>query len=162
MYFKVMIQSITAGRSFFKHHIDRVEAMNDMEWYPWNDYITILNEISDELDPSVLKSIGKNIIINQKTAFLGSGMTKLSQLFPILNELYKAQIKETPVHEQIETIKSGEYSTVLEMSKNIPVALNEGFYHGFAHIFNEIIKTIDHNLVIRDGYEKMEYRITWK
>ena len=65
-------------------------------------------------------------------------------------------------HNKIETIETTENSTILEMSKNIPVALNEGFYHGFANIFGQLIKSIDHSLVTRDGHEKMEYRITWK
>lgn len=65
-YFKQVINALMNPNITLRKYAKHIENMQDNEWYDWDEYIEIVNEIAKKLSPRVLENIGRDIVAQSK------------------------------------------------------------------------------------------------
>jgi len=154
VFLKSVIGSLLSGNLLFPDYKRRVEEMQDYEWYSWDLYTQMLQDISKKLAPIVVMKVGEKVILSGRDIFVkDQGFDTLEKLLKGYPDMFDKTIVGLPENEKIRLIKYEEGHVVMHYTTRQPKDFNEGVIRGFFKIYDKLLKKFSIQQISKDYYE---------
>ncbi|KZL88995.1 hypothetical protein [Clostridium magnum] len=159
VFMKSTINSLLSGKTLFPEYKKIVDEMKDDDWYSWDLYTKMLNDISGKLSPIVVKKVGKSIILAGKNVFINEqGYDSLEKLLKAYPQMHEKTIVGLHENEKLKLIKYEEGHMILHHTTRQPKDFNEGVILGYFEMFNKRVRTFSIKQINEHYYE---IDVTW-
>lgn len=159
VFFKTVIGSIMSGNILFPEYKKMIDEMNNDEWYSWDLYTQMLQDLSNKLAPVVVSNVGINVILAGKDIFVKEqGFNTIDKLLRGYSDMFDQTIVGLPDHERIKLIRYEPGHVIMHYTVRQPMAFNEGVIKGFFKLYKKTMKTFKIEQINNDYYE---VEVTW-
>jgi len=159
VFLKTVIGSLMSGNILFPEYKKMIDDMKDDDWYSWDLYTQMLQDLSAKLASVVVTNVGINVILAGKEIFVKEqGFDTIDKLLKGYPDMFDQTIVGLPAHEKIKLIKYEQGHVVMHYTVRQPKAFNEGVIKGFFKIYNKTMKSFKIEQVNKDYYE---VEVTW-
>jgi len=156
---KFVLNSLIAGEKKFPEYREQIARMDDDEWYSWDFYTGLLQEISKKVTDEAVLTAGKNVVRNGKKFFMEElGYRTLDQLLQDYRNMFDQTIVGLPDHERIGYVHYEPGRCVIHYTVRQPLKFSEGVLIAFFEIYQRELKRIESRQVNEHYYE---YTMTW-
>lgn len=159
--FKYVVNSMLASELLFPEYKKKVDDMSDEEWYPWDDYTTIVSTIAEKLGPTVTRAVGVKIVEQGKEDFMKHGFDTSGSILSNFYELASAYLKNVPPVDFVHTRSYEPGKAVMEAGMVLPGKLIEGYLTGIVRMYGNTLKKLDYSEVEVDGTPLHRYELEW-
>ncbi len=160
-FFKAIIGQLIGGELLFPEHVEAVEAMDDEQWYPWEDYVRMVGDVAGKLRPATMVHVGAGLMRASKDLFVGQGFANADDIFARWADLLVVNIRGIPPERIAVVVEFAPGRLVIDYSDEQPPPLCEGYLRGAASIFGEIVTSLSSEPVERDGRPYTRFSLTW-
>jgi hypothetical protein len=159
VFLKTVVGSLMSGDILFPEYKKMIDEMSDQNWYSWDLYTQMLQDLSQKLPPVVVTNVGINVILAGRDIFVKEqGFNTIDKLLKGYPDMFDLTIVGLPDHERIKLLKYEQGHVVMHYTVRQPKAFNEGVIMGFFKIYNKTMKTFHIEQVNKDYYE---VEVTW-
>ncbi|MFC0213612.1 EAL domain-containing protein [Paenibacillus chartarius] len=156
---KFVIRSLIAGDKKFPEYQKRIEEMLDDEWYSWDLYTDMLQDISMRVTEHALKNAGRAIVKHGRKFFVEElGYRSLEDLLIGYREVFDGAISGLPEHERAKVMHYEIGRFVVHYTVRQPLKFSEGVVCGFFEMFDTEVKNIESRRADEHYYE---FTFTW-
>lgn len=161
-YFKQVINALMNPNITLRKYAQHIENMQDAEWYDWDEYIEIVNEIAKKLSTLVLENIGRDIVTQSKPLFEQQGFDSPDKILEDYYALFAANIKGAPVEDEVRTVQYEPGHVIIEAGLAQPAALVKGYLRGIVEMFDKEIQSFTCQEVKGSrGFNVNRMELTW-
>ncbi len=141
IYFKSIIGSMLASTtaSLFPEHRERISQMRDDLYYPWEEYVRMLNDMHARLSDSSLRAVAQASITKLMPLHRAAGFNTLERIFGDFDAFSHDVVSGLPSTEAIRTVAFAPDSVVLEVDTCLPVPVLSGFFQGLLSGFGRVL-----------------------
>ncbi len=141
VYFKSIIGSMLASTaaSLFPEHRKRIAQMRDEVWYPWEEYVRMMQDLHARLPDSALRSVGQASTVKTMPLQKAAGFDSLERVFSNFGALSSDVVRGVPPEQIIRTVSFTDDSAVLEVDTLLPIPLLSGFFQGLLMAFGRVL-----------------------
>jgi hypothetical protein len=159
IFFKTVVGSLMSGNIIFPEYKKVINSMKDDEWYSWDLYTQMLQDLSKKLDPVVVTNVGINVVLARRDIFVKEqGLDTIEKLLQCYPGMFDQTIVGLPNHERIKLIKYEPGHIIMHYTVRQPKTLNEGIIKGFFKLYDKTIQSFRIDKVTKDYYE---VEVTW-
>lgn len=159
VFLKGVVGGLLSGNLLFPEYKAEVEKMKDEEWYSWDLYTRMLQDISGKLPPVAVKRVAMNVIRAGKHIFIKQqGFDTLEKLLKGYADMFDQTIRGLPAHERIKLIQYEDGHVIMHYTTRQPKDFNEGVLYAFFEFYDVSIRSF-HIHQINEHYYEVE--ITW-
>jgi hypothetical protein len=159
VFLKTVIGSLMSGNFLFPEYKKVLDGMHDDEWYSWDLYTQMLQDISKKLAPAVVANVGINVILAGKDIFIKEqGFDTIDKLLKGYPDMFNKTIVGLPDHEKIKLIEYNPGHVIMHYTTRQPKAFNEGVIKGFFKLYKKTLKSFKIEQINKDYYE---VEISW-
>ena len=146
-FFKFVVNSMLTASTTFPEYKKRIDEMKDTEWYDWDEYCKIVQDITNKLGENVIKNVGQKIISQSKPVFVQQGFHTPESILKDYASFFNASVKDTPPLDSPRTIEFAPGSVKIEAGDVQPRALIEGYLRGIIKMYGKRITKLDSETV---------------
>jgi len=159
IFIRTVLGSLIEGGKKFPGYQRRIAEMKDDEWYSWDLYAGMLQDIAKRVSPKAVRDAGRLIVHRGKSFFVDElGYHSLDELLRDYQTLFDRAIEGVPEHERARVISYEPGRVVLLYTKRQPQQFNEGVLVGFFELFDTPIRSLKWREYDQHYYE---FTITW-
>jgi hypothetical protein len=150
VYFKSIIGSMleSTTASLFPEHRQRIAEMQDEQWYEYDEYVRMAQDLHARLSDSSLRTLAQATLMKVMPRFKAAGFDSLERVFGDFDALSRGAVRGLPPEESVRTVSFTQDSAVLEGNTRLPIPLLSGFFQGFLLAFGRVLLTAE---VTRNG-----------
>jgi hypothetical protein len=154
VFLKTVIGSLMSGSILFPEYKKMLDCMVDDEWYSWDLYTQMLQDLSKKLAPVVVMNVGISVILAGRDIFMKEqGFDTIDKLLKGYPDMFDQTIVGLPDNERIKIEKYEPGHIVLLYTVRQPKAFNEGVIKGFFKIYNKTMKSFQIEQFDKDYYK---------
>jgi hypothetical protein len=154
VFLKTVICSLMKGNILFPEFKKMIDDMRDDEWYSWDLYTQMLQDLTKKLDSVTVTNIGIKLILSEPDIFVNKqGFDTIENLLKGYPDMFNQTIVGLPNYERIKLIKYEPGHVVMHYTVRQPKAFNEGIIKGFFKLYNKTIKSFKIEQVNKNYYE---------
>jgi hypothetical protein len=141
IYFKSIIGSMLASitASLFPEHRERIAQMKDDQYYPWDEYVRMMQDLHAKLSDSSLRAVAQASIVKLSPLHHAAGFNTLERVFGDFDTFSHDVISGLPPEESIRTVSFTPNSVVLEVDTRLPIPVLSGFFQGLLTGFGRVL-----------------------
>lgn len=160
-YFKQVIGGLLTAEVLFPKYKEKVDAMRDDEWYEWDEYIEMVNELANKLQPVVVQNVGKQIVMQAKDLFVQQGFDSPDAILKDWNALFQANVKDAPARDAPRTTFYEPRQVVIEAGTAQPMPLIEGYLRGVVEMFGHYVASFRSEQIDSDQGPLFRFEMKW-
>ncbi len=164
IFFKNVIGGMLNSTSslLFPHHKEKIEKMDDLQWYEWDEFCAMTREIGAKVGEVVMQKLGRNVVHGAKELFASQGLNSTENILKNLNTLFMGAVRNAPKWQRFETVSYKEGEAVCETTVPQPIALIEGYLQGYVTMYGHRIKSLTTEEVSGREHPTHRITVTWK
>ncbi|MCP3100693.1 endo-1,4-beta-xylanase [Myxococcus sp. K15C18031901] len=138
-WFKAIIGSMTAASSRFPNHQRTINTMRDDQWYAWDDYVHMLEELHAALGDRAVEAIAQRSAMRTLPLARTMGFDSVEKVFGDFGALLRALVRGLPETEHARTVAFMPLAAEVESHSRLPASLLLGTFRGFLMGFGKIV-----------------------
>lgn len=159
VFLKNVIGALLTGTAMFPEYKKLIEEIDDHQYYSWDLYTKMLQDVAAKLSPTVVRDVGIRVILSGKDVFIKEqGYDTLEKLLRDYPAMHSRTIIGLPEHERLKLLKYEKGYFCLLHTTRQPKDFNEGVIRAFFIMYGETIKSF-HIERYNEHYYKIE--VTW-
>jgi len=152
------------GHEKFPRYARLLKAAVDLknQWYGWDGFIELLNEVANVTSDDDLRAIGVKIMLGLKDGFVSAGYDSTDAIIKDYDPLLKKNTKQMPHMQLPKLIKYQHGYAEIEFNANQPKALIEGYLIGVVQMFENQLIEINFEPIKRDEFTGYKFFLQWQ
>lgn len=161
-FFKPVVSALLMSEVLFPDIKRRIDAMDMSEWYPWDEYVQVVNTIATKLSDASLVKCGVNSVRHNKPFYEANGFHSMNDMMSMFGNAFNAAVRDAPTHERAHVIQYEPNHVVLRFGDVQPRGLCEGYIRGNAIAFDATIDSLTSSSVVIDGHRYHQFDVRWR
>jgi hypothetical protein len=162
-FFKPVVSALLMAEVLFPEIKKRIDAMDVSAWYPWDEYIEVVNTIAAKLSDASLVKCGVNSVRHNKPFYEANGFHSMGDMMSMFGHAFNAAVRDAPDNERAHVLESSPNHVVLRFGIVQPRGLCEGYIRGNAIAFDATIDALTYSAVEDEaGYRYHQFNVRWR
>ncbi len=162
IFFKNVIGGMLNSTELFPEYKAKVDAMDEEEWYDWDEFCAMTREIGAKLVPILMQKLGRSVVSGAKELFASQGLDSAEKILNNLNTLFMGSVRGAPNWQRFDTESYEEGKAVCITTVPQPISLVEGYLQGYIGMYGHLVTSLKTVEVSGKEHPTHQITITWQ